>query len=133
MEEKVNNVADKLFIAELIRRVHDELIRSQEIRESEGKAPLFTVNDLTIEVNFVAVEASSKKGGLDFKIITAGAKKEYNTQETHKVTLNLVVNNDFTNETKPIQEDQTKSENKIGGGGGGGKITKFVKVYPKPK
>ena len=94
MAKKENNVADKLFIAELIRKVHDELIRSQEIRESEEKAPIFTVKDLTIEVNFVATEVSNKQGGLDFKIITAEANKEYSTQQIHRIVLNLVVNNE---------------------------------------
>ncbi len=117
MAKKENNVADKLFIAELIRKVHDELTRSQEIRESEGKEPLFVVNDLTIEVNFVATESSSKKGGLDFKIITAGAEKEYNMQETHKVTLNLVVNNEL--------KEKAKSNT------AGGRRPKIVRVYPR--
>jgi hypothetical protein len=131
MEEKENSVADKLFIAELIRKVHDELIRSQEIRESEGKEPLFVVNDLTIEVNFVATESLSKKGGLDFKIITAGAEKEYNMQETHKVTLNLVVNNELKDDTHTTKKEE-KTEVRSSGGGGGGRISKFIKVYPSP-
>jgi len=110
MEEKENNIADKLFIAELIRKVHDELIRSQEIRENEGKAPLFTVKDLSIEVNFIATETLNKEGGLDFKIITAGVNKQYSTQQIHRIVLNLELNKKLVDdkENKPIRESTQK-------------------------
>ena len=111
MAKKENNVADKLFIAELIRKVHDELILSQKIRVHEKKAPIFTVKDLTIEVNFVATEVSNKKGGLDFKIITAGANKEYSTQQIHRIVLNLELNKKLVDdkENKPIREPIQKA------------------------
>lgn len=86
---------NSLFIKDLIRRVHAELIESRAERELSGELPIFTVDGLTLEVNFVAEESKDVKGGLDFKVITVGGvnvggAKTYHQQQVHKVTLNLV-------------------------------------------
>jgi hypothetical protein len=78
-----------LFIRELIRRVHRELLESRAEREEEGLAPIFEVQGMTIEVNFVATESRDAKGGLDFRVITAGVSRRYDEQQVHKITLTL--------------------------------------------
>lgn len=75
---------------ELIRRVHQELIDSREERRRLGLPPIFEVESMTIEVNFVATEAKDVRGGLDFRVITAGASRRYDEQQVHKITLSLV-------------------------------------------
>lgn len=84
-----------LFIKDLIRRVHAELLESRAEREAAGEPPIFTVESLTLEVNFVAEKSKDVKGGLDFKVITVGGANlggalTYHQQQVHKVTLNLV-------------------------------------------
>jgi hypothetical protein len=49
------------------------------------------VKNLTIEVNFVISESDEVRGGLDFKIITAGGKALYKTEQIHKIVLELEV------------------------------------------
>jgi hypothetical protein len=78
---------DPLFIKDLIRRVHAELYASCAERERAKEEPLFQVDSLALEVNFVVTRSAGVNGGLDFKIITAGAKGEYEQQQVHKVTL----------------------------------------------
>ena len=78
-----------LFIRELIRRVHRELLESRAEREEQGLAPIFEVQGMTIEVNFVATESRDLKGGLDFRVITAGGSRRYDNQQVHKITLTL--------------------------------------------
>lgn len=78
-----------LFIKDFIRRVHKELLESQKEREKEGLESLFVVDDLTIEVNFIASETKDVEGGLDFKIVTAGGARQYQDQQVHKITLHL--------------------------------------------
>ena len=92
--KKSNRVIESLFIKELIRRVHQELLESQEEREKSNQAPLFKVEEMTIEVNFVAIESKEMKGGLDFKVIAIGGVdlskgKKYQQQQIHKITLTL--------------------------------------------
>jgi hypothetical protein len=78
-----------LFIRDLIRRVHAELLESREERERLGLPPVFEVQTMTIEVNFVATESKDMRGGLDFRVITAGASRSYDQQQVHKITLSL--------------------------------------------
>jgi hypothetical protein len=78
-----------LFIKDLIRRVHEELYESRREREASGQDPIFEVSALTLEVNFVVVEKKGLKGGLDFRVITAGADKNYEQQQIQKITLSL--------------------------------------------
>jgi hypothetical protein len=80
---------DSLFIKELIRRVHEELLASRAERVGADQDPIFEVASLVLEVNFVVTESKEAKGGLDFKIITAGAGASYDRQQVHKVTLTL--------------------------------------------
>lgn len=91
-----NNISGQtpLFIKELIRRVHQELVESREEREAAGEPAIFQVSELTIEVNFVVAQSTEAKGGLDFKIITVGGielggSKEYQQQQVHKIILSL--------------------------------------------
>ena len=83
-----------LFVKELIRRVHQELKDSKTERERSGEPPIFEVERMTIEVNFVAIESKEAKGGLNFKIITVGGVDlgggaSYQHQQVHKMTLSL--------------------------------------------
>ncbi len=81
--------SSSLFIKDLIRRVHEELYESRREREDSGQDPIFEVSALTLEVNFVVVQKKGLKGGLDFRVITAGADKNYEQQQIQKITLSL--------------------------------------------
>jgi Trypsin-co-occurring domain 2 len=86
---------NSLFVKDLIRRVHQELLESQRERQECQDAPIFEVEKLTIEVNFVVMHSTTGHAGLDFKIITiggagVGANVEYQQQQVHKITLSLV-------------------------------------------
>jgi len=78
-----------LFIKDLIRQVHDELLASQKERLSRDESPIFEVEKLTLEVNFIITDETEAKGGFNFKIITAGIGNKYTDQQIHKVTLSL--------------------------------------------
>lgn len=78
-----------LFIKDLIRKVQTELIESQRERETAGEEPIFQINHLTIEVNFVVTESKDAHGDFDFKVITAGGSKTIDQQQVHKITLSL--------------------------------------------
>jgi hypothetical protein len=47
-------------------------VDSQRQRESEGRAALFRVEKLTLEVHFVAQVSTELTGGLDLKVVTVG-------------------------------------------------------------
>ena len=80
-----------LLIKDIIRQVHKELIESQEEREAEGQEPLFTVESLKIEANFVAVDDKHAETGFGFHLLKAGANISYKKEQIHKITLNLTI------------------------------------------
>jgi hypothetical protein len=85
----VKGLPGPLFIKDLIRHVDAELRGSQAERAESGQAPIFEVNDLVLEVNFVATKSAEAKGGIAFHIITVGGDASYQSQQVHKVTLSL--------------------------------------------
>jgi Trypsin-co-occurring domain 2 len=88
-----------LFVKELIRRVHQELEESRAEREAVGGAPIFEVERLTVEANFVAVDSSQRKGALDFRLITVGGARDIQQQQVHKITLSLLAVGDESSGT----------------------------------
>ncbi|HNW91049.1 MAG TPA: hypothetical protein PK664_05680 [Paludibacteraceae bacterium] len=80
---------ETLNLKELIHTVRQELIDSENERKSKGLDPLFKVDNLKIEVNFV-VEKTKKTGGkLGIKIIDIGHDVTYSSQQVHKIVLEL--------------------------------------------
>lgn len=101
-----------LFIKELIRQVHDELIQSQIAREDKGLPSLFEVDKLTIEANFIVTDDQEAEAGFGFQLLKASAKVNYKNEQVHKVTLEL-------NTKQQIKESESKPTSKSGSGGGG--------------
>ena len=87
--DRVAALPGPLFIRDLIRQVDQELRGSQAERLAAGEAPIFEVDSLVLEVNFVATASADATGGVDFKIITVGAGGSYERQQVHKVTLSM--------------------------------------------
>ena len=80
---------ESLNIKELIHAVRQELIESEEERVKKGIPPLFAVDNLKIEVNFVVEEKTETGGGLNLKIVDIGRDVTYSKQQIHKITLEL--------------------------------------------
>lgn len=78
-----------LKIKELIHSVRQELIESHEEREKKGLDPLFYVDNLKIEVNFVVEKAKKTGGGFNLKIVDIGHDVAYTDQQVHKIVLEL--------------------------------------------
>jgi hypothetical protein len=91
---KTESKSKSLFIRDLIRHVHQELLESRAEREASGQPAIFEVTNLVIEVNFVITESTEGKGGLNFKVITVGGvdvggSKTYEQNQVQKITLTL--------------------------------------------
>ena len=96
--------SESLFIKDLIRKVHDELIESRTERISSGDPAIFEVEKLTIEVNFVAIVNKDARAGIEFRVITVGGQlgggKSIQQQQIHRATLELVA-------IPPSQDDES--------------------------
>jgi hypothetical protein len=87
-------IGSALFIEDLITRVHDELQQARHKREQRGEPAIFEVEDMTLEVHFVAQRGSDYNGGIDLRIVTVGGAnlggaRHYSDQQIHKITLHL--------------------------------------------
>jgi Trypsin-co-occurring domain 2 len=95
---------ESLFIKDLIRKVHDELLESRTERISSGEPAIFEVEKLTIEVNFVAIENKEARAGIEFRVITVGGQlgggNSIQQQQIHRATLELVA-------IPPPQDDES--------------------------
>lgn len=80
---------ENLQIKDLIHSVREELIASQKEREEKGLDPLFYVDNLKIEVNFVVEKTKQTSGGFNLKIIDVGRDVTYADQQIHKIVLEL--------------------------------------------
>lgn len=78
-----------LNIKELIHAVRQELSESELERRQKHIPPLFVVDNLKIEVNFVVEKKTTTGGGLNLKIVDVGRDVSYNSQQIHKITLEL--------------------------------------------
>lgn len=70
-----NILNDGIPLGEAIKMIRDELIRSQEERENEGKLPLFEVERLTIEANCIFVRKEDSSMGVDVKVLSLFSAK----------------------------------------------------------
>ena len=80
---------DDLSIKTLIRAITDELIASREERLAAGNPAVFQVEDLTLEISFVATSSKQAGGGFQFWVVKADANVKYDNESVHKIVLKL--------------------------------------------
>lgn len=78
-----------LKIRDLIQSVRNELIESEKERKIKGLPPLFYVDALRIEANFMAEKSNKDGGKVDFKIVSIGSDKGNSSASIHKIILDL--------------------------------------------
>lgn len=89
---------EDLNIKELIQTVRQELIDSENERIQKGLNPLFYVDNLKIEVNFVVEKVKKTGGKFNLKIVDVGRDVTYTNQQVHKITLELKTSPEKNNE-----------------------------------
>jgi hypothetical protein len=85
----VPNDETDLSIKTLIRAVTDELIASRDERLAAGDPAVFEVEDLTLEISFVATTSKQAGGGFKFWVVKADGNVKYDDQSVHKIILKL--------------------------------------------
>jgi len=83
-----------LMLKDLIRQVKQELLAVISEREELGEAPIFALNDLTLEVNFVVATEGKIGGNVSVKLLAvaglnANGERKYSREQVHRVTLHL--------------------------------------------
>ncbi|WP_126349481.1 trypco2 family protein [Kocuria rosea] len=95
-------------LKDIIRRVSNELLESQEERRQFGEAAVFEVASLDIELNFVVTESKSGNLGMDLKVVSAGGNRHYEEQQVQRLVLHLTApkHQDNADQTYPFYDDK---------------------------
>lgn len=80
----------ELGVADLVARVRDELETLDVSREAAGRAALFSLDELELELQFTAVERTDGRGGVDLKVISLGGSKGVESTAVQKIRLRFV-------------------------------------------
>jgi hypothetical protein len=78
-------------IPELINRVRQELIASEESRLENKLPALFVAKSLDLEISFVAKRSAELGSKVVLTAVEAGATVGLESEKTHKMTLHLEV------------------------------------------
>jgi hypothetical protein len=81
----------RLNLVDLVTSIRDELEQADKARLVSGKAALFQLSGLELELNFVVSETAGAKGGFDIKVLSVGGDVSVRTEEVHKVKLTFEI------------------------------------------
>lgn len=77
----------ELDLKELISKVREELEELDRERESSGKAVLFELQTLKLEIKFAVTKSMAAKGGISLHVLSIGA--DGSAQDEHVQTIQL--------------------------------------------
>ena len=83
-------MGDEITVKELIQKLSEELLESEQERERNGRRPVFEVSELTVELEFSVSRSRQGRAGLDVHIINIGGEAERAHSHTQRMTLRLV-------------------------------------------
>lgn len=78
-----------LGVQDLIEKVKEELIKTEEKRINAKQAPLFELKDFELEINFVITASEKEAGSFEFKAVTLNSETETTTEKTQKIILRM--------------------------------------------
>ena len=81
---------DDVSVKELIQRISEDLLESEQERTAGGRRAVFEVAELTIELSFVVSRSRQGQGGIDLKVVSVGGQAERGDERTQRMTLRLV-------------------------------------------
>ena len=100
---------DEPLIGDIIARVSEELLASQQARRADGRPAIFEVASLEIELNFTVTESKSGQGGLDLKVISVGGERKYDQQQVQRIVVHLAAAADSDDDgTDPFFDQATR-------------------------
>jgi hypothetical protein len=90
IEPEVRAFEDEpLGIAQVVRRVKQELYEADIERDERGEAALFELDSFDLELNFVVETRGAAKAGTDFALVVLGKEAEVSSQRIQKIHLHM--------------------------------------------
>jgi hypothetical protein len=83
-------VDDDVSVKELIQRISEDLLESEQERTAGGRRAVFEVAELTIDLSFVVSRSRQGHAGVDLKVVSVGGQADRADERTQRMTLRLV-------------------------------------------
>jgi Trypsin-co-occurring domain 2 len=101
-----------LGLRELIKDIKSDLAKSEEERLEAGENPVFKVEDVDLEINFVINKQYAESGGIEYKFVTLGNQSQISSEKVQKITLHMKA---IQPEDRPVRPagDLSKSPSQI--------------------
>jgi len=80
-----------LTISEIIRKVQQELVKSEELRRNAGIPPIFQTKSFDLTIAFEIKKDVGGKGSVNLAVVTADLGASAEKTSTHSVTLHFEV------------------------------------------
>jgi hypothetical protein len=99
-------------VRKLVRKIEDELTKSEEERLKNNSRPMFEVKAFELEIDFVVRKASEHGDKFDFEVATVDNRQQYGAEQTHrlKLTFNPITSYEGSaadnNRSQPVTEGQ---------------------------
>jgi Trypsin-co-occurring domain 2 len=84
-----DELAQNISVKEFIQAVSEQLMASRAERLATGRAPIFEVASLDIELSVTATRSSKKAGSIDLKVVSGGLAGMAGHQSVQKLSLHL--------------------------------------------
>jgi hypothetical protein len=81
---------DEISVKELIQKISEDLLESEEERTARGQRPVFEVSELTVELAFVASRSRQGRGGVDLHVVSVGGDAGSVNERAQRMTLRLI-------------------------------------------
>jgi Trypsin-co-occurring domain 2 len=83
-------VDEEISVKELIQKISEDLLDSEQERTARGQRPVFEVSELTVELAFVVSRTRQGRGGLDLRVVSVGGDIGRANEQTQRMTLRLI-------------------------------------------
>src|SRR3954471_12372185 len=90
LPDEEREVDNDVAVKELIQRISEDLLESEQERTTGGRRAVFEVAELTIELSFVVSRSREGHGGIDLKVVNVGGQADRADERTQRMTLRLV-------------------------------------------
>ena len=81
---------EEISVKELIQKISEDLLESEQERTARGQRAVFEVSELTVELAFVVSRTRQGRGGIDLRVVSVGGDIGRANEQTQRMTLRLI-------------------------------------------
>src|SRR3954462_14024748 len=87
LPDEEREVDDDVSVKELIQRISEDLLESEQERTADGRRAVFEVAELTVELSFVVSRSRQGHAGVDLKVVSVGGQADQGSERSQRMTL----------------------------------------------